>query len=105
RARRAAKGIRGDQTKNQPRSKKTGPELGRLGHSWLGFLALIYCARRRRWVPGHAKARFPGPRYIAPAGTPQKTHRPREHRPINMGSLLVLAGLLPWRRPLEDNWV
>src|SRR5262249_4318048 len=61
------------------------------------------CARRRRWVPGHAKARFPGPRYIAPAGTPQKTHRPREHRPMNMGSLLVLAGLLPWRRPIEYN--
>ena len=41
----------------------------------------------------------------APAGTPQKTHRPREHRPMNMGSLPVLAGLLPWRRPIEYNWV
>src|SRR6516164_2815069 len=72
---RASKGIAGDQTRNHLRSKKTGPELGRLRHpwynctafsisrhSWLDFLALIYCARRRRLLPGHATARLPGPR-------------------------------------------
>src|SRR5215831_9973114 len=40
-----------------------------------------------------------------PAGTRPKAPRPREHRPMNMGSVLVLAGLLPSRRLIEYNWV
>ena len=69
---RASKGIAGDQTRNQLCSQKTGPELGRLRHpwynctafsisrhSWLGLLALIYCARRRRLAPGRSTSRSP----------------------------------------------
>jgi hypothetical protein len=32
---------------------------------------------------------------IGPAGTRPKAPRPREYRPMNMGSVLVLGGLFP----------